>query len=88
MTELLIRYALYLKSNESFEEALEKLNETFEVDNTQENWFALTVRADVLETLKQIDDSIMARKFTCSQTICVDWQNLTIENSCHARRKS
>ena len=65
-TELLIRYALYLKSNDKFEEALEKLNEALEVDNTQENWFALTVRAGVLEMLNRIDDSITDRELACS----------------------
>ena len=65
-TELLIRFAIFLKMNDKCAEALKKLNEALEIDSSQGNWFALTVRADVLQRLNRIDDSIADRELACS----------------------
>ena len=65
-TELLIRYALYLKSKNKIKDALEKLDEAIEIDNTQGNWFAFSIRADVLSVLKRMDDSISDLELACS----------------------
>lgn len=65
-TELLIRYALFLKNESRFEDALAKLNEALAIDNSQGNWFALTVKAGILGRLKRIDESIEDRKLACS----------------------
>ncbi|XP_011414594.3 tetratricopeptide repeat protein 22 [Magallana gigas] len=65
-TELLIRYALFLKNEGRLTDALEKLNEALEIDNSQGNWFALTLKAGVLRRLERIDESIADRKLACS----------------------
>ncbi|XP_061166404.1 uncharacterized protein LOC133175326 [Saccostrea echinata] len=65
-TELLIRYAMFLKFKERYEEALEKINQSLEIDDSEGNWFAWTVRADILFKLGKIDEAIKDREIACS----------------------
>ncbi|XP_062579771.1 tetratricopeptide repeat protein 22-like isoform X2 [Saccostrea cucullata] len=65
-TELLIRYAMFLKFKERYEEALEKIDESLENDDSEGNWFAWTVRADILFKLGRIDEAIKDREIACS----------------------
>ncbi|XP_062601482.1 tetratricopeptide repeat protein 22-like [Saccostrea cucullata] len=65
-TELLIRYAIFLKSKRRYEEALEKIDESLEIDKSQGNWFAWTVRGDILFKLGRIDEAIQDKEIACS----------------------
>ncbi|XP_061166460.1 tetratricopeptide repeat protein 22-like [Saccostrea echinata] len=65
-TELLIRYAIFLKSKRRYKEALEKIDESLEIDKSQGNWFAWTVRADILFKLDRIDEAIKDKEIACS----------------------
>ncbi|XP_048757625.2 uncharacterized protein LOC125667953 [Ostrea edulis] len=65
-TELLNRYAIFLKSNQKYKEALSKLNQSLDIDNGQGNWFSWILRADVLFKLDKVDEAIEDWEKACS----------------------
>ncbi|XP_061196496.1 uncharacterized protein LOC133204768 [Saccostrea echinata] len=85
--EVLNRYAIFLMSSKRNEEALAKLNQSLSIDNSQGNWFSLTLRAKVLSNLGRTDQAIYDWEKSCSWNgIPTDWCELA--KAYHSKYKS
>ncbi|XP_062579772.1 tetratricopeptide repeat protein 22-like isoform X1 [Saccostrea cucullata] len=75
--EVLNKYAIFLMSRKRHEEALDKLNQSLSIDNSQGNWYSLTLRAKVLSNLGRTDEAICDWERSCSWNgIPTDWCEL------------